>query len=253
MNWLFLRGLTREQRHWGAFRTTFEHENDKCRTFGIDLPGTGTEILRDSPFSVARITDDIRTRWLELKAASGDEPWGLLGLSLGGMVAMDWAARYPQDFKGVVLVNTSAGNTSWPFRRMNLTIVPRLVRAGLQRDPFARERAIVDLTTSLSKDPDALAGEWAAIAGDSWRLKLAFVRQLTAAFTYEAPKTIPIPALFLTSARDVFTDPSCSLKLARRFHSALRMHPSAGHDLPVDDPLWVAQEVHHWAQKRLNK
>mgnify|MGYP003949335389 CR=1 FL=1 len=43
MNWLFLRGLTREQRHWGPFRDVFARDYPGAKVHCLDLPGTGTE------------------------------------------------------------------------------------------------------------------------------------------------------------------------------------------------------------------
>src|SRR4051794_2203226 len=105
MKWLLLRGLAREQRHWGRFPDVFA-KTAGVTTFCLDFPGTGTEHARPGPSSVRAIVEDLRQRWQALKGAS-DEPWGILGISLGGMVSMQWAADHPEDFARVVIANTS--------------------------------------------------------------------------------------------------------------------------------------------------
>jgi hypothetical protein len=38
----------------------------------------------------------------------------------------------------------------------------------------------------------------------------------------------------------------CSLAIADAWHCALALHPDAGHDLPLDAPQWVIEQVRHW-------
>jgi len=40
--------------------------------------------------------------------------------------------------------------------------------------------------------------------------------------------------------------PRCSQRLARAWGAQFALHPSAGHDLPLDDGDWVAREVKSW-------
>ena len=64
MNWIFLRGLTREQGHWGEALQVFESTNPDMKVFCLDLPGTGTERARNSPLSVSGIMEDLRSRFV---------------------------------------------------------------------------------------------------------------------------------------------------------------------------------------------
>jgi hypothetical protein len=43
--------------------------------------------------------------------------------------------------------------------------------------------------------------------------------------------------------QDVLVSPQCSATLAHRWQVELRIHPDAGHDLPLDDPAWVIQQT----------
>ena len=60
MNWLLLRGLAREQRHWGRFPALLSAKLPGDRVFCLDLPGTGTEHRRKSPASIAAIPVGLR-------------------------------------------------------------------------------------------------------------------------------------------------------------------------------------------------
>src|SRR4051794_33139272 len=73
-NWLFIRGLGREQGHWGSyFPRVFAELNPGARVHCVDLPGTGTEFARSTPLSIAEIVEDTRRRWLEVHAAAARE------------------------------------------------------------------------------------------------------------------------------------------------------------------------------------
>ena len=102
--WILLRGLMREQRHWGEFPATLARALPGARIVTPDLPGNGTRHDEDSATRVAAMVEDCRQHLL---ARGIPAPYHLLALSLGGMVAVEWASRYPQEIARCVLVNTS--------------------------------------------------------------------------------------------------------------------------------------------------
>jgi pimeloyl-ACP methyl ester carboxylesterase len=73
------------------------------------------------------------------------------------------------------------------------------------------------------------------------------LRQLIAAARYRGPAVAPaMPVLLLASRGDRLVDVACSRAMAARFGGALVEHADAGHDLPLDDPRWVAERVRDW-------
>lgn len=247
MKWLLLRGLAREQRQWGELPALFEKIVPDAKVNFLDHPGAGTEHKRQSPASIAGITEDLRSRWLHLRQ-SPDEAWGILGISLGGMVTMDWSARYPSDFSRVVIANSSAADLSVPWRRLDLGKLPGIVAALRETDRVARERRILEMTTSIatSAQKNELAERFARFSEDKPMAREVVLRQLYAASRFRAPSHIAAPVLVLSGGKDPFTDPSCPRRLADHFNAPLATHPDAGHDLSVDSPEWVALEVAKW-------
>jgi predicted alpha/beta hydrolase family esterase len=61
-----------------------------------------------------------------------------------------------------------------------------------------------------------------------------------------------VPLLVLASAADTLVDPRCSIRLAHAWDAELRTHPTAGHDLPLDDAEWVASEVGRWLARKVS-
>jgi len=241
--WILLRGLGREARHWGRLPGLLQERLPGARVVTIDLPGSGQSWQCSSPASIAGMVDAVRA---ELRARSESGPFVVLALSLGGMVAMEWAARFPGELGGCILVNSSAAGLSPFWQRLR-------PGAWLQLGPWLRpraavldkERAVYRVTSNLPLH-DAVVDDWVAIARDRPVAPRNVARQLFAAARYRAPRRLPVPALVLVSAQDRLVSPRASEAIARAWNLPLRMHPSAGHDLPLDDPDWVVQQAVAW-------
>ncbi len=245
MHWLFLRGLAREQRHWGEFPKTFERIVPTSHAHCLDLPGAGTEITTKAPLVVRDVVADVRARWQQLKQQHPG-PWGLLAISFGGMVAQEWAGLHPTDFARVVLINTSAANLSVPWKRLDYRQLPGVVSALLERDREKRERKILGMTTRGSADLDRIAHEWSSYQVDRPTPRATALRQLLAATRFRAPARIDTNVLILSGGGDPFTDPSCPERLSAHYGAPLRRHPTGGHDLSIDAPEWIAEQVRDW-------
>jgi len=247
VNWLLLRGLTREQAHWGEFPEVFLQTVKSSRVHFLDLPGVGTEIHRTAPATIQETVSDLRERWLSLKTnAEGGGEWGVLSLSLGAMIAMDWVYCYPEDFKKIVVMNTSAANLNPAWERLNFKILPKLLKIAKTKDFALKEKKILEITTHMQRNIDLRAREWGEIA----RLRPVSIKtavhQIRAAIGFRLKTPIRIPLLMLSSLNDIMTHVKCPFNIARELNSQLITHSFAGHDIPLDDPKWVAEQVQLW-------
>lgn len=240
--WVLLRGLTREAAHWGDFPVQLQARLPAARVLTLDLPGCGSEHRQRSPARIEGIVDALRA---QLAARQVTAPVHLLALSLGGMVAVDWARRFPHELAGMVLVNTSLARFSRIDQRLrpgNLPALLRLLRAG--RDAEAREATILRLTSARADELQPGVPAWAGVRRTRPVSAMNALRQLWAAARYRAPVRAPaVPALVLASAGDSLVDPTCSRRLAQAWRWPLVEHPDAGHDLPLDDGDWVVTQV----------
>jgi pimeloyl-ACP methyl ester carboxylesterase len=243
--WILLRGLTRETRHWGALPAYLHDALNGARVLPIDLPGNGEFATLRSYTNVADMVGFVRLAALE----SGVEgPYRVLAMSLGGMVATDWAQRHPQDIERLVLINTSMRPYSPVQQRLRPQAWAALLRIAVRwRDAQAAETAIHQLTCSNQQTlVDDLAA-WTAIRRSAPVSRTNALRQLLAAASFSAAKTPPrCPTLILSSREDALVSPACSASLAMAWHATHRQHAAAGHDLPHDDPAWTAEQVHAW-------
>ena len=244
--WVLLRGLTRERGHWGAFPKQLALQlGPQARIVTLDLPGNGALHGMASPASIAATMAHCRA---QLQALAIDAPVHLLAMSLGAMVAVEWAVRHPQELAGCVLVNTSMRPFSPFYRRLRPANYAPLIGLALwPRSSLTRERAVLRLTTRLQPYDTPVVTQWAALRDRHPVSAGNALRQLLAAARYRAPREAPaVPLLVLGSAHDTLVHASCSRRLAHQWQAELREHPSAGHDLPQDDGHWLAAQVAQW-------
>lgn len=250
MNWLLIRGLVREQRHWGSFPADFEaafrelHPEAKVDT--IDFPGFGSERHRPSPFSIDEIVDDMRARFLKKNEIS--KPWNLFSISLGGMVALNWVSRYPEDFERLVLVNSSLRDLSPIHHRLKPKNYPKIASLFFEKDRRAREREILRLTSNLTREALETKADTNAEFAEHIRKRDALA-QMIAAMRFKSPQGLRLPLLVLCSEQDQLVHFGCSEKIAEKFGAEIRRHKNANHDLSLDAPEWILSETKAWVSR----
>jgi pimeloyl-ACP methyl ester carboxylesterase len=267
--WILLRGLTRETRHWGrlpavlrealsevpedgpraAPATATAASTTGVRLLLLDLPGNGEHAQRRAPARVAGMVAFVRQAALQ---AGLPGPYNVLAMSLGGMVATDWAQRHPGEIERLVLINTSMRPFSRSHERLRPSAWPGLLGVAAHwSDAADAESGIHRLTcnnvAALSADLDA----WTAIRRSAPVSRANALRQLWAAARFRAATAAPRCALLLLSSRaDGLVNPVCSATLAAAWGVTHREHAWAGHDLPHDDPAWTAAQVRAWLWPR---
>ncbi|MFC0167278.1 alpha/beta fold hydrolase [Pseudoduganella danionis] len=244
--WILLRGLVREQRHWGSFPALLAAALPDARLYTPDLPGNGSRYRETSPASVRQMVEACR---LQLQQAGVAPPYSLLALSLGGMVALTWADLYPQELRRCVLVNTSMRPYSPFYQRLRWQNYGAIVRQLLSGGRQAQEQLILRLTSRSGDAPGraALVQQWLGYQQEYPVARRNALRQLWAAARFRAPARRPaLPVLLIASAGDQLVDHRCTLELARAWQTSARLHPTAGHDLPLDAGAWLAQQIADW-------
>ena len=237
--WVLLRGLTRASAHWSGFVEEFEAALP-ARVIALDLPGNGTLWQQRSPAKVAGMVAHCRA---QLQQQGITPPVGVLAMSLGGMVAAEWAARYPGEVGELVLINTSMRPFSPVWQRLRPSALLRLLMLAVRHaDASAWERELLRLTAQHPRH-DVLAS-WCDERLQRPVSAANALRQLLAAARYRASLQAPaVPTLVLSGAGDQLVSPQCSRALAHAWQVPLQVHASAGHDLTLDAGPWVLQQV----------
>jgi len=252
--WVLLRGLMREQRHWGGFPARLAQALPDARIVTPDLPGNGERHRLRSPTRVAEMVEFCRR---DLQARGLPPPWHVLALSLGGMAAVEWASRYPQEVARCVLINTSMRPYSPFYRRLRWQNYPSILRQLAMGGVESQEAMILRMTSrqaAIAAPPphEELLRRWIGYQREYPVTQANALRQLWSAARFRAPSARPdVPLLILASAGDRLVDHHCSLRLAAAWNAPCELHPNAGHDLPLDDGPWVAEAVAKWLGARI--
>lgn len=249
--WILLRGLMREARHWGEFPQQFaaqmQHStHTKVQVITPDFAGNGSLCAHNSASTVEQMAEQLRA---QMQARESSPPYHVLALSLGAMAAVAWATSAPYEIARLVLINTSLQPYNPFYHRLRPQNYPRLLAMLMQASMDQRERTILDLTSNLTspKQRAELQLAWLSYAQQNPVSRKNIMRQLLAAMRYRAPQQAPaVPLLMLAAQQDQLVSVRCSQAIAQRWGCPLHLHPSAGHDLPLDDAAWVAQQVKSW-------
>lgn len=242
--WILLRGLTREAGHWGPFARMLERRSG-APVEAIDLPGNGRHCRAHSPWQVPAMAESVR------RQATRGAPPIVIAMSLGAMVAIEWGRQAPHELAGCVLVNASAGGLNPFWQRLQPRNYPALARMFLPGlSPLAREKRVLRMTSARPWQHEGVPQTWAQLAelrpvspANAWR-------QLWAAARYRAAAAgPPVPLLLLASRGDRLVSAECSRRLAECWAAPLQVHDWAGHDLPMDHPEWVAEQVLSWSRR----
>lgn len=246
--WVLLRGLTRESRHWGMFPAVFQSAVGARRVLAIDLPGNGRQHGERSPASVPGMVAACRAQLLQAEVPG---PVYLLAMSLGAMVAVQWAHSAPQELAGCVLINTSLRPFSPFYRRLRPRNYPALVHSLVPgQTAWAQEERIWSMTSNHGAATQGVLPAWVELRQECPVSAANALRQLAAAARFRADAAAPrVPMLLLSSLQDGLVDARCSQAIARAWSCAHAQHPTAGHDLPLDAPQWTADQAAQWCRR----
>jgi pimeloyl-ACP methyl ester carboxylesterase len=207
------------------------------RVVAIDLPGFGESPLSSEPWSVDDAADAVIARLDGLGVVSP----AIVGLSMGGYVALAIAARHPGRVGALVLCDTRAGADGPPARegrdagRAALargereaflgSLLDRLVAPGAPAEIRAELRRLADAQTT-----DALRAALLALRDRPDRTALL--------------PSLRLPALVMVGAEDALTPPSEARAIAGAIPGAALVEiAGAGHLSAVEQPAAFASAL----------
>ena len=249
---VLLRGLVREQRHWGSFPDVLRSHLPADKIILFDFAGNGQRNKERSATTIADMVDDVRSYVLR---RSEGQPVFIVALSLGAMVAVEWMNRYPQDCAGAVLISTSLRGLNPFYQRLlpvnYLTVLKSLVITESTRQKEIRVLKLVSniVANDVSRS-ETVIDHWVDYAKQNPVSGINGFRQLIAAMRFSVPTSRPeMPMMVLASKADHMVSPECSATLAKYWDLPLETHDTAGHDIPLDDGRWVAEKIVNWLKK----
>ena len=228
---LLISGLAAKRLGWYKQLPAF---GARYRTIAMDNRDIGDSDLVDAPYQTADQADDAAA----LLRALGIERAAVVGISMGGFIALELALRRPDLISKLVLTSTSAGGKTHvqPGWRMRLMLdLPRYLPRWLRPDASTtakRSYAAIMAPGYCAAHPD----EWehiGAVARYRPQPAAAYMRQLRACLTHDASERlglIAVPTLVIHGTVDPLVPPANGEHLAARIPGArIIRYPATGH------------------------
>lgn len=226
---LFLHGIGGNARNWEAQLDHFAPRYKAAAWDARGYGGSGGAVERFEQFAedAAAVIEGLGA------------PAHVVGLSMGGRIALDLAARCPGHVKSLTLANTSAGSaeTATPEKVaafLALRLKP-LVEDGLTPADIAE--SIVAGIAGPNITPEARE----ALLDSHRRLQkegyIAAMRAVTSFTAFPDFATIAVPTLVLTASEDRVAPPAHARLMAERIPNARLVEiPGAGHISNIEAP-----------------
>lgn len=237
---VLIRGLFRNKFHWGDFlddlQSTFPYRKIIC----LDIAGNGENYQQKSAIKIDAMVEDLR---YQLKKANKID---LIAMSMGGMIALKWAELYPKEINAIVCINTSAANYSPFYQRLLPRQYCKLLYATLT-SLYNRELTIYNMVSNKTMDLNVI-NYWVKLA-ENYPVSIAnFYRQLFAALSFRVIN-INTDVLFISSQKDQLVSSKASEMLAVKYKKPLIKNIYDGHDIALDNPKWLCEQLFRWLDK----
>lgn len=247
-----LRGLVRESRHWGQFPTIVKDYFPGSQVHMLEIKGVGKTHEKTSPGRFEEMVKDMREEFLSIKENALDQDTHvLIAISLGGMIAKTWYDLYPKDFQAFCLMNTSYKGINSLFKRLRPKALLNFLKIVFTPSIEKRELAILKLTSNSQEVIEREYPNWLEIQKSAPVKRKSFFRQIMAALRYKSSlKALKTEHLVLCSLQDRICHSDCSYEIHQLWQGELKVHPTAGHDLSLDAPQWICENLKIFLDKR---
>lgn len=237
-NWVLLRGLMRSQFHWKNFAELLKIKLQLESVQSVELPGNGFLCHEKTPIDIFQVITQLRSQL----NVSGKQPIGIIGISLGGMLATQWAQLYPQEVSHIVLINSSSSLSPF-YKRLLPQNYPALIKNLILSRDAQLEKFILSTTSNNRNKWESQAQENINFLMKFPLSGLNFFRQLKLATQVDFSKKPEANKLILASKADRLVSYTCSERIAKLWNCDILYHETAGHDLPLDDADWVIEKI----------
>ncbi len=210
----------------------------RYRTIALDNRGVGRSSVPPGPYSIRLMAQDAAA----VLDAAGVQSAHVFGVSMGGMIAQEFALEYPNRVRSLILGCTAAGGPK--AVRASPEVLDILMREGMSPNEFvaAINPFIYDLTTPQKRieEDTALRLKW-------WPNPAGYKAQLQGILAWQAYDRlaeIKAPTLVIHGETDRLVPPANGTLIAGRIGGAkLVMIPHASHVLATDQPEAVNHAV----------
>lgn len=228
---LFAHGFPLDHRMWDGQVASLSADR---RVLAPDLRGFGESDAAGPVATMQRFADDLAELLDRLEVA---EPVHLVGLSMGGYVAFEFARRHRHRLRSLVLCDTRAGTDTPEGRQGRMQLAERVLTEGTD---FVAETMIPRLFAhkTLAERPQVVANVRAEIAAASPEgTAAAALGMAERADSTALLATLDLPVLVLVGSEDRISPADEMQRMAEAIPGAeFHALPDAGHMAPLEDP-----------------
>jgi pimeloyl-ACP methyl ester carboxylesterase len=202
------------------------------RTIALDNRGVGRSDIPTGPYPIALMASDAKA----VLDAAGEASAHVYGVSMGGMIAQEFALQYPDRVRSLILGCTAAGGPT--AVRAEPEVTQLLMARGQMTPQQAAEAAIPFIY--YPDTPRARIDEDLAARKDWLVRPEAYINQLMGILAWESYSRldqIKVPTLVIHGEKDRLVPPGNGQLIAGRIPGAqLVMIPRASHIYTTDQP-----------------
>ncbi|MCM8568599.1 alpha/beta hydrolase [Gramella jeungdoensis] len=218
----------------------FLKANYRCIRF--DFRGQGKSEITLNGYDLESLTEET----YEFIDAIGCGACHFVGFSMGGMVALRLASKYPEIIKSLILIDTSSEPEPKGHFLRNEIMLFIAKYVGLK--PIAGRVMKMFFGPTFLKDPDKklLRRKWKNyfLANHQSGIVKVVKGVLERRGVTEKLSSIKCPSLILVGQQDALTDVGKAELMHKLIEdSRLRIIPRAGHMSPVEEPVIVNTEI----------
>jgi len=213
---------------WHRTRPTL---NERYRTIALDNRGSGQSDAPPGPYSIPLMASDA----VAALDAAGVQSAHVFCLSMGGMIAQEFALQYPARVRSLILGCTAAGGPTAVRAEKHVTATLTARDKGFEELTEAMRPFVYDVSTPADRIAEDLA-----IRRKWFPRPEAYMAQLQAIFAWEAYSRldkITAPTLVIHGEMDQLVPAGNGKLIASRIAgSKLVMLPHASHTFTTDQP-----------------
>jgi 3-oxoadipate enol-lactonase len=210
----------------------------RYRTIAFDNRGSGQSDMPPGPYPIPAMASDAAA----VLDAAGVPSAHLFGLSMGGMIAQEFALQYPERVRSLVLGCTAAGGPTAMRAEKQVTEVLTARNMTLQETSIAMRPFVYDASTPAERIEEDM------LIRHQWFPRMeAYQAQLQGIYAWESYSRlhqITAPTLVIHGAGDQLIPPGNGRLIAERIPGArLLIIPRASHIFTTDQPEIAQQAV----------
>jgi len=234
---LFLHGFPFDLHMWDE---QLKVVGEEFRAIAYDIPGHGKSSVGDGVFSIDGHVDDLLALLVQLNI---NKPV-LVGLSMGGYIALRAMERHPEKFRGLVLCDTKSEADNNEAKLARYRSIQSLKADG--HKVFAKDFLKKVFTTdTFDKRPDVVEKIHETILNTP-PINMERTLMALSARTDSTPSlfNIKIPSLILVGEKDEITPPlHAQLMHEKITGSLLEVIPNAGHLSNLENPEFFNEKL----------